>query len=1058
MTTGSAARRSILLLLALLSTRARPGLAEERLVLPGVASSAGAAGARFVSTVWAHNPSDSPATVQFGLVTASGVASGAFSIPLSPRETRRLADPVQTLFGLTQTAGTLTVRSDRPIALRGVTANVADPAGTYGLALTAFPETEALRPGETGLAPWLTHTAAVGTGFRTNVAVTLLEAGSEVRVSVVDDTGLVRAEEQLSGGPLFWQRSVGDLSPDPEVPLGRLEVTVLKGSAFAYTAVVDNVTGDGILAMARRDDGTAPQTVLVDGVARSTGANGTSWRTGLRLANRSLVPVAVTIQPVGVAAASASATVPPRGLLEIPDLLGAMGAPDGSAGAARVTSSGLLTILASTRNADPSGRPGTFAASQEGVAASGLPGAGRVALFPGLSSDAGGTGFRTNVALLGGEGGGSATLVLRSAGGTRLAETPVSVAPSAWVQKPIAEWFGGIPVPPDSTLELGVTAGTLDSYASVIDNGTGDPVVLRPIAVASGPCPPSSVPPLLTASIASVAAGGGLSLTLAAPGRAEGRVVPGDLPLGDGGSVSISPGVTTTYRWLPAAGCAEDVSGPVTVVVTALGSAVMTGEGAIRGVASGGATSYKGIPFAAPPVGPLRFRPPAPAAPWTGVRDASEFGPICSQLDDAGAATGSEACLFLNVWTPALPPASPLPVLFFIHGGGNAAGSSSYPYYDGTAWASKERAVVVTAEYRLSSFGWLAQPALAAESRRGVSGNYGLLDLLAALRWTRRNVAAFGGDPSRVTIFGESAGGVNVCSLVASPLARGLFWGALGESGGCGQRPLSDYVTFGNTVVEKAGCAGAADPAACLRGLSAEQLLLAVPPVVSITSFSGQLWGPAVDGFVLTDSPDAAMAKGTHNKVPFAVGANADETGAAVPAIATEAEYRATVTAQFGGLAPLVLAQYPASAYPTPRKAFVAVTTDARFVCPSRRFARAAAAGGTPRVFRYFFSYPAHRLYGAIHGIELPYVFGTLDSVAGYTPTASDRVLSEAMNASWARFAATGDPNGAGFTPWPAYDAAKDTTLVWDSPPGPADGIRTASCNFWDALVGLASP
>jgi para-nitrobenzyl esterase len=1057
MTTSRATRRSLLFLSGLLFAPVWPAAGEERLVLPGVASVAGAAGARFVSTVWASNPSDSPTTSQFGLVTASGVAS-SISIALAPRETRRIADPVETLFGLSQTAGTLTVRSDGPIALRGVTANVADPVGTYGLALTALRESEALLPGETGLAPWLTHTAATGTGFRTNVAVTLLEAGSEVRVSVVDDTGLVRAEELLSGGPLFWQRSVGDLSPDPEIPLGRLEMTVVRGSAVAYTAVVDNVTGDGILAMTRRDDGAAPYALMLDGAARASGANGTSWRTGLRLANRTLVPVAVTIEPVGVAAASASATVPPRGLLEIPDLLGSLGAPEGSAGAARITSSGPLTLLASTRNSDPSGRPGTFAASQEGVPAAGFLGAGRVVLFPGLSADADGTGFRTNVAFLGGAAGGSATLLLRSAAGTRLAEAPVVVAPSGWVQKPIAEWFGGISVPPDSTLELGVTSGTLDSYASVIDNGTGDPVVLRPIAVASGSCPPSSVPPLLTTSIASVTAGGGLSLTLAAPGRAPGRVVPGDLPLGDGGSVSISPGVTTTYRWLPAAGCGEDVSGPVTVAVTALGSAVMTEEGAVRGVASAGATSFKGIPFAAPPAGPLRFRPPAPAAAWNGVRDASAFGSICSQLDDAGAVTGSEACLFLNVWTPSSSPASPLPVLFFIHGGGNAAGASSYPYYDGTAWASKGRAVVVTVNYRLSSFGWLAQPSLAAESRRGVSGNYGLLDLLSALRWTRRNIAAFGGDPSRVTIFGESAGGVNVCSLVASPLAKGLFAGALEESGGCGQRPLSDFVAFGNTIVEKAGCAHAADGAACLRGLTAEQLLLAVPPQVSITSSSGQLWGPAVDGFVLPDSPDAALAKGTHNRVPFVLGANADETGSATAPITSEAEYRAAVTAQFGALAPLILAQYPAAAYPTPRKALVAVTTDARFVCPSRRFARAAAAGGTPKVFRYFFSYPASRLYGAIHGIELPFVFGTLSSVPGYVPDATASALSEAMNASWARFAAAGDPNGPGLTSWPAYDSAKDRTLVWDSPPGPADGIRTANCNFWDTLQGLISP
>ena len=1049
------------LLLALPAFLAGQGaVAEERTILPGVASTTGAAGARFVSTVWLANPSDSPLALQIGLVTPSGSAGSLVPLNLGPRETRRIDDPVASLFGLAQTAGTVTIRSDRPVAVRGTTANVADPKGTYGLALVASRESDALRPGETGIAPWLTHTAAAGIGFRTNVAVTLLEGGGRVRVTVVDDTGLVRGESVVTGdAPLFWQRAVTELAADPEIPLGRVEVEVLEGSAFVYAAVVDNVTGDGILVRARRDlPAGPPHVLLVDGAARAPGANGTSWRTGLRLVNPGLAPVTATLQTVGLPAASAVRVVPPRGAVEEGDLLGALGQTEGSAGAVRVTSSLPLVGLAATRNSDPAGTPGTFAAAQEPTDAAEPFGAGRVLLFPGLSADSGATGFRTNVAFLGGSAGARASLLLRSASGATLGQASVDLAPAAWTQRSLPDWFGGLSVPRDATLEVTVTSGSLDSYASVIDNGTGDPVILRPIPVASAACPPSAAAPVLTASLTSVAAGGTVILSLSAPGRGAGRVVPGDLPLSPGGSSRVVPAVTTTYRWLPPAGCAEDSSAPVTVTVTPPGGTVMTEGGALRGVTAGGATSFKGIPFAAPPTGPLRFRPPAPAAAWSGVRDAAAFGPICSQLNDAGAATGAEACLFLNVWTPAQAPVSPLPVLFFIHGGGNAAGAASTPYYDGTTWASKGRAVVVTVDYRLSSFGWLAQPSLAAESRRGVSGNYGLLDLLAALRWTGRNIAAFGGDPKRVTIFGESAGGVNVCSLVASPLARGLFSGALGESGGCGQRPLSDYVTFGNTVAEKAGCSGAPDPAACLRGLSAEQILLAVPPEISITSFNGQLWGPAVDGFVLPDSPDAALAKGSQNKVPFAIGANADETGAAAPAIATEAEYRATVTAQFGGLAPLVLSRYPASAYPTPRKAFVAVTTDARFVCPSRRFARAAATGGSPKVFRYFFSYPANRLYGAIHGAELPFVFGSLASVPGYVPDAAAKALSEAMNASWARFAATGDPNGSGLPAWPAYDPVRDSTLDWDTPAIAVDGIRTSSCDFWDSLMALAAP
>ncbi len=284
------------------------------------------------------------------------------------------------------------------------------------------------------------------------------------------------------------------------------------------------------------------------------------------------------------------------------------------------------------------------------------------------------------------------------------------------------------------------------------------------------------------------------------------------------------------------------------------------------------------------------------------------------------------------------------------------------------------------------------------------------------------------------------------------PLGKGLFERALVQSGGCRQRPISELVVFGDMLTGKAGCSGTADPAACLRAVGFESLLRALPPVVSVASFSGQLWEPAVDGFVLRDSPEVAIGKGEHNKVPFAVGANADETGSAAPPISSEAEYRALVAAQFGGLAPLVLARYPSSAFPTPRKAYVALTSDARFICPSRRFARAAAKGGSP-VFRYFFTYPASRLYGAVHGIEIPFVFGSFDAIAGYTPDAAARSLSESMNASWARFAATGDPNGPGLTAWPAYDAARDRTLVWDLPAVAADGVRTDACDFWDSLV-----
>ena len=1048
---GRTPRRALLAAAVVLSFPVR---GEERFVLPGVARADGVGGSRFVSTAWLHNPSDAPLSVDLSLVAALG-PQGSARVDLAPRETRRVDDPVGSLFGVASGAGSLAARADRPFLLRGVTANVADPRGTYGLALPALREDEALRPGETGVAPWLSHTAATGTGFRTNVALTFLAAGSEALVTLVDDAGLVRGEERVSAdAPSFWQRSGGDLAADPEIPVGRVEVRVLRGAVVAYAAVVDNVTGDGILALARRVEAPQgpPYVLVLDGAARTAGANGTRWRTGLRLVNPGLSPVEATLEAVG-GAARATRLLPPRGVVEETDLLGALGLPEGSAGAVRITSPARLAALAATRNVDPSGRPGTFAASEEPFPAGAFAAPGRLFAFPGLSADAGTAGFRTNVAFLGGDAGGSASLVLRAPDGTRLAAATIGAGPSSWAQRPLADWLGGVAVPRDATLEVEVSSGSLDTYASVVDNGTGDPVVLAPAGLPGGPCP-SLAPAALTASAARVTAGGAVTLRLDAPGRGAGRLVPGDVPLAPGGTVALVPATTTTWRWIPSDGCGDGAPAPATVEIVAPAGAVMTDGGALAGVPSGGSTVYRGIPFAASTAGALRWRPPAPPAPWSGVRDATAPGPACAQLDDGGFPTGSEECLFLNVWAPAPPPPAPLPVLFFVHGGGNAVGDASDAYYDGTLFAETGRAVVVTANYRLSSFGWLAQPFLASETKRGVSGNYGVLDLLAALRWVKRNVAAFGGDPSRVAVFGESAGGVNVCTLFSSPLARGLFERALVESGGCAQRPLADFVAFGDTVTQKAGCAASSDPAACLRALTPAQLLLALPPVVSVASSSGQLWGPAVDGFVLRDSPEAAMAKGEQNRVPFAIGANADETAQAVPAVGSEAEYRALVTAQFGLLAPLVLARYPASAFATPRKALVAVTTDSRFVCPSRRFARAAAKGGSP-VFRYFFSYPASRLYGAVHGVELPFVFGSFGAIAGYTPDATAMALSGAMNAAWARFAATGDPNGPGLTPWPAYDAVPDRTLVWNAPPTAADGIRTAECDFWDSLVAV---
>jgi para-nitrobenzyl esterase len=494
------------------------------------------------------------------------------------------------------------------------------------------------------------------------------------------------------------------------------------------------------------------------------------------------------------------------------------------------------------------------------------------------------------------------------------------------------------------------------------------------------------------------------------------------------------------------------------------GDLAVTESGLVRGVRSGDTFAFKGIPFAAPPVGELRWRPPAPPLPWFGVRDASSFGATCPQLDAEDHVVGDEDCLTLNVWTPVgATPSSRLPVLFFIHGGGHVQGSASEQagdgeyFYDGADLASRAQAVVVTVQYRLGALGFVAIPALGPESPSGVAANFGLLDLVAALEWVSRDITGFGGDPSRVLVFGESAGAVESCMLVASPLGAGLFSAALMESGACVASLRAEAEAAGSAFVTAAGCASAADVPACLRGLSAAEAVLAVPAHASVAG-RGSGFQPAVDGLVLPDLPEALLAAGRHNRVPLVVGANADETGRDAPLLADEAAYRVAVLALVGGsqvVADAILQRYPVAEYGTPRKAYVALTSDAKFICTARRAARAAAAGGSP-VWRYFFTHALdnggavqHAL-GAFHGLELAFVFDHLE-IAGYVPTAGERELAALIIASWAGLAATGDPGVPG-APWPPYDPVRDTFQQLEDPPSTGEGIRTAQCDFWDTF------
>ena len=508
-----------------------------------------------------------------------------------------------------------------------------------------------------------------------------------------------------------------------------------------------------------------------------------------------------------------------------------------------------------------------------------------------------------------------------------------------------------------------------------------------------------------------------------------------------------------------------DGGGECTVAAPVGANVVATERGLVRGVAAGTTIAFRGLPYAAPPLGGLRFHLPARAACWTDVRDASTFGAVCPQLDDTQNPVGGEDCLTLNVWTSNLRPAGPMPVLVFLHGGGNNQGSSSAgsgptALYDGQALAGRG-SVVVTLNYRLGALGFLQHAAL---EREGAYGNWGLWDQLAALRWIQRNIGAFGGDPARVLLFGQSAGGLDVCALVSSPQAAGLFSRAILQSGGCTVQARGDALASGERLVTGAGCNTATDAIACLRGKTPTELLRALPVVV--TGLGPTPFAAALEPQVLPGQPLDRIRAGLHNKVPIVVGSNSAETYRMLPApeqLASAAQYQAAARTFLAQLAlspstvEAILAVYPASDYPSPHAALVALTTDVRWTCPSRAYARALAPHGP--TWRYFFTQgldatraPAASLAGAFHGLELLYVFGVLE-VAGYRPTDADRALSEYAQIYWWQLAATGSTLTARAAPWPAYDATRDTYLTLGTPLTDGAGVRTRQCDALEAAI-----
>ncbi len=458
---------------------------------------------------------------------------------------------------------------------------------------------------------------------------------------------------------------------------------------------------------------------------------------------------------------------------------------------------------------------------------------------------------------------------------------------------------------------------------------------------------------------------------------------------------------------------------------------VRTQAGLVQGTIEDGITVYKGVPFAAPPLGNLRWRAPQPPIPWKGVRKTDAYAPACMQTPivnrDLGLepVTTSEDCLYLNIWTPAKSPRERHAVMVWIYGGGFTIGGTSMPQYDGEKLA-KKGVVLVSVAYRLGEFGFLAHPELSAENH-GHSGNYGLLDQIAGLRWVQRNIAAFGGDPSRVTIFGESAGGISVSMLAASPLAGGLFQRAISESGGSlaparlaregGENvpPLSLAERNGAAFLAKLGAASIADA----RKMSAEDILKHSPPGM------GGSW-PNFDGYVLPGDEYDLYRAGRYNDTPVLIGTNSDE-GALFVASTTLPAYQAAVRSGYGEYADKILAAYPADSDAQALRSDRDLARDATFGWNTWAWARLQSRTGKGKVYVYYFSHrpqypnqPRYKDWGAAHGSEISYVFGNF--IPAMPATAADLTLSDEVSSYWVNFANTGNPNGAGLPQWPAFE------------------------------------
>jgi para-nitrobenzyl esterase len=476
-----------------------------------------------------------------------------------------------------------------------------------------------------------------------------------------------------------------------------------------------------------------------------------------------------------------------------------------------------------------------------------------------------------------------------------------------------------------------------------------------------------------------------------------------------------------------------------------ISTAKVTG-GTVEGAVKAGIASFKGIPFAAPPVGDLRWRFPQPVNPWQGVRKADSYAP--APMQDTGLITQmggtskiSEDCLYLNVWTGAKKASEKRPVMVWIYGGAFVGGTTSFPTTDGTLFA-KKGAVLVSIAYRVGPMGFLAHPELSKESGKG-SGAYGIQDQIAGLKWVKENISQFGGDPSNVTIFGESAGGMSVGMLVASPMSKGLFQRAISESGGAvspTRGSLKMAEAQGKDFLTKLG----ANDIKAARALSEEKIQ------EGLKGAPRSFW-PVADGTTILENPYELFEAGKFNDTPVLIGTNSNEGRLFATQKTTSASFEQMIRKNYADSADLLLKAYPHATDIEATRSAQDILRETIFAWPSWAWAKLQSRIGKNKVFVYYFDHRTPKMPdGADHASEISYVFGNLGGFGG-SDGPEDKALSEMMNSYWVNFAKNGDPNGPGLPAWPTFDGNAQKTMVFDRTPGERQHPNLDKLNAFDA-------